>query len=127
MLGVSLGMAGQFDEAVSTLEGAAGRSGRHTLAVTCLAGVFGRWGKRPEAAALYRELTGRASHGYISAAHLAIAAEAAGLREEAVAYARRACEEREPPFLLWARHFPLFRSLDGDPRFAAILREMDSA
>jgi hypothetical protein len=35
--------------------------------------------------------------------------------------------EREPPFLLWARRFPLFRSLDGDPRFAAILREMDSA
>ena len=127
MLGVSLGMAGQFDEAISTLEGAAGRSGRHTLAVTCLAGVFGRWGKRPEAAALYREMTDRASHGYISAAHLAIAAEAAGLREEAIVYARRAWEEREPPFLLWARHFPLFRSLDGDPRFAAILREMDSA
>ena len=127
MLGVSLGTAGQFDEAISTLEGAAGRSGRHTLAVTCLAGVFGQWGKRPEAAALYRELTHRASRGYISAAHLAIAAEAAGLREEAVASARRAWEEREPPFILWARRFPQFRSLHADPRFAAILHEMDSA
>jgi serine/threonine-protein kinase len=126
MLGVSLGTAGQFEEAVSTLEGAAARSGRHTLAVTCLAGVFGQWGKRSEAASLHRELIDRASRGYISAAHLAIAAEAAGLREEAVAYARRAWEEREPPFILWARHFPQFRSLDADPRFTAILHEMDA-
>lgn len=127
MLGVSLGTAGQFEEAVATLEGAARRSGRHTLALTCLAGVFGQWGKRSEAAAVHRELIDRASRGYISGAHLAIAAEAAGLREEAVTYARRAWEEREPPFILWARHFPQFRSLRADPRFAALLREMDTA
>src|SRR5215471_13067641 len=99
----------------------------HTLALTCLAGVFGQWGKRSEAAAVYRELTDRASRSYISATHLAIAAEAAGLREEAVASARRAWEEREPPFILWARHFPQFGPLRADPRFAAILHEMDSA
>jgi adenylate cyclase len=127
LLGVSLGTAGQFDEAVSTLEAAAEKSGRHTLAVTSLAGVYGQWGKRSEAAGLYRELTERASLGYISAAHLAIAAEAAGLREEAVAFARRAWEEREPPFILWARHFPQFRGLRSDPRFAAIVREMDAS
>jgi Flp pilus assembly protein TadD len=127
ILGVSLGTAGQFEEAVATLGNAAEMSKRHTLAVTCLAGVFGQWDKRSDAAALHRELLDRASRGYISAAHLAIAAEAAGLREEAVASARLAWEEREPPFILWARHFPQFRSLDADPRFAAILREMDSA
>jgi tetratricopeptide (TPR) repeat protein len=106
MLGVSLGTAGRFEEAVATLEGAAGMSGRHTLAITSLAGVFGQWGKRPHAAALHRELTDRASRGYISAAHLAITAEAAGQREEAIAFARHAWDEREPPFILWARHFP---------------------
>ena len=125
-LGVSLGTAGRFEEAVSTLEAAAGMSGRHTLALTCLAGVFGQWGKSAKASALHRELMDSASRGYVSASHLALTAEAAGQREEAIAFARRAWDEREPPFILWARHFPQYRALHSDPRFAAILREMDS-
>jgi TolB-like protein/Tfp pilus assembly protein PilF len=125
-LGVSLGTARQFEEAVSTLESAAEMSGRHTLAVTCLAGVLGHWGKVSEAAALHREVVDRASRGYIPAAHLAITAESAGQSEQAMAFARRAWDEREPPFILWARHFPQYRTLRLDPRFAAILREMDS-
>ena len=126
MLGVSLGTAGRFEEAVSTLESAARMSRRHTLALTCLAGVFGQWDKRQEASALHRELMDRALRGYVSATYLALTAEAAGQREEALAFARRAWDEREPPFILHARHFPEFRTLHSDPRFAAILREMDS-
>ena len=42
-LGISLGTAGRFEEAVSTLEAAASMSGRHSLALTALAGVFGQW------------------------------------------------------------------------------------
>ena len=43
-LGVSLRTAGRFEEAVSTLETAAGMSGRHSRALSSLAGVFGQWG-----------------------------------------------------------------------------------
>jgi TolB-like protein/Tfp pilus assembly protein PilF/predicted Ser/Thr protein kinase len=125
-LGVSLGTAGRFEEAVSTLEASAEMSGRHTLALTCLAGVFGHWGKPGEARALHLELMDGASRGYVPASHLALTAEAAGQREEAIAFARRAWDEREPPFILWARQFPQYRTLHSDPRFAAILREMDS-
>jgi TolB-like protein/Tfp pilus assembly protein PilF len=124
-LGISLGMAGRFEEAVSTLEAAAGMSGRHPLALTALAGVFGQRGKPAEARVLHRELMDRASRGYVSASHLALTAEAAGEREQAMAFARRAWDEREPPFILWARHFPQYRTLHSDPRFAAILREMN--
>ncbi len=42
-----------------------------------------------------------------------------------MAFARRAWDEREPTFILHARHFPEFRTLHSDPRFAAILREMN--
>ena len=125
-LGIALGMAGRFDEAVSALEAAARMSGRHSLALTALAGVFGLRGESAEALTLHRELIDRASRGYVSPTHLALTAEAAGQHEEAIAFARRAWDDREPSFILWARHFPPYRALHSDPRFAAILREMDS-
>ena len=124
-LGIALGMAGRSTEAVSTLEAAAEMSGRHSLALTGLAGVFGQGGKRAEALALHRELMDRASRSYVSPSHLALTAEAAGQHEEAMAFARRAWDDREPSFILWARHFPQYRTLHSDPRFAAILREMN--
>jgi len=125
-LGVALGMSGRFVEAISTLETAARMSGRHALALVALAGVCGQWGKRSEASALHRELMDRASRGYVSATHLALTAEASGQHEEAMAFVRRAWDEREPSFILWGRHFPPYRALHSDPRFVAILREMDS-
>ena len=124
--GIALGMDGRFEEAVSTLEVAAAVSGRHSLALTGLAGVFRECGKPAAALALHRELMERASRGYVSASHLALTAEAAGQHEDAMAFARRAWDEREPSFILWARHFPPYRSLHSDPRFAAMLCEMDT-
>ena len=126
-LGVSLGTAGRCAEAVSAFEVAAGMSGRHALALTGLAGVFGQWGKPSEASALHRELLERSSRTYVALTHLVLTAEAAGHHEEAVAFARRAWDEREPSFILWARHFPPYRALHSDPRFAAILREMNES
>ena len=76
---------------------------------------------------MHRELLERASQSYVPSTHLALTADAAGQRDEAMAFVGRAWEDREPPFLLWGRHFPLYRTLHSDPRFAAILREMDSA
>jgi len=125
-LGIALGLNGRFEEAVSTLEAAARMSMRHPLALTGLAWVFGQAGMPAEALAIHRELLERASVAYVSPTHLALTAEAAGQREEAMAFARRAWDEREPSFILWARHFPPYRRLHSDQRFAAILREMDS-
>ena len=125
-LGIALGLNGRFEEAVSTLEAAARMSRRHPLALTGLAWVFGQAGIPAKALAIHRELMDRAPVAYVSPTHLALTADAAGQREEAMAFARRAWDEREPSFILWARHFPPYRTLHSDPRFAAILREMDS-
>ena len=120
------GMAGRLDEAVSTLETAAEMSGRHQLSLTGLAGVFGQGGELAEALALHRELTDLASRSYVSPSHLAVSAEAAGQREQAMAFARVVLGTNASRLSsLWARHFPQYRSLHADPRFAAILREMD--
>jgi TolB-like protein/Tfp pilus assembly protein PilF/predicted Ser/Thr protein kinase len=125
VLGVSLRTAGRFEEAASILEAAADMSGRHSRALTSLAGVFGEWGKAAEANALHRELMDRASRAYVPLTYLAHSAEAAGQHEEAMVLLRRAWDEREPVFILHARHFPELRNLHWDPRFAQILREMD--
>ena len=124
-MGVSLGTGGRFEEAISTLETAAEMSAGHVRALSSLAVVFGQWRKLSEANALHRELLQRAARVYVPLAHLVLTAEAAGQHEEALAFARRAWDERETPFILWARHFPDFRTLRSDPRFTAILREMN--
>jgi TolB-like protein/Tfp pilus assembly protein PilF len=123
--GVALRTAGRCDEAVAILESAAAISGRHSRALSSLAGAFGHWGKRAEASALYRELLDQSTRGYVCFTYQALAAEAAGERDEALALSRRAWEEREPPFFLHTRYLPEFETLRADPRFTAILQEMD--
>jgi len=125
-LGVSLRMGRQFGEAVSILEKAAAMSNRHARALASLAGVFGAWGRPSEAAELFRELNESSTRSFVPATYLALAAEGAGRHEEALALAQRAGKDREPTFILHARYFPEFRALHSDPRFAAILSEMDS-
>jgi len=123
--GISLGLVGRLDEAISLLEAAAEMSNRHTLALTALAGVFGQAGKPMDARTLHRELLDRAPRQYASPSHLALTAEAAGERGAALAFARRAWDDRDPNFILWARHFPHYRTLHADPQFVAILHEMN--
>jgi len=53
-------------------------------------------------------------------------AQAAGHRDLAIQYAERAWAELDTTFILFARHHPLWRSIRSDPRFQAILREMDT-
>jgi TolB-like protein/Tfp pilus assembly protein PilF/tRNA A-37 threonylcarbamoyl transferase component Bud32 len=125
-LGVSLRMGGQFAEAVSILEKASAMSSRHVRALASLAAVFGAWGRRSEAARLFGELRERSGRSFVPATYLALAAEGAGQHEAALALAQQAGKDREPTFILHARYFPEFRAFHSDPRFAAILREMDA-
>ena len=126
MLGHAQIEAERYEEAIATLEDAAAMSRRHPFAVTTMAVAFGRCGKPEAAETLLRELTERAEHSYVPANQLIAPAEAVGRRDLAIQYAERAWAEREPPFILFARYFPEWRSIRSDPRFQAILREMDA-
>jgi adenylate cyclase len=126
VFGTFLSEAGRYEEAVSTFHYAADMSERHAYALVGMAVAYGRWGRREAALSVLRELTERAQRTYVSAAHLLWAAEAAGDRDLAIQYAERAWADREPPFTLFARHFPDYRTLHSDPRFAAILEEMNA-
>lgn len=117
--------AGRYEEAIATLERAAEMGGRHPIAISSMACAFGRWGKADAAETLLRELTARAERTYTANTQLIGPADAAGHRDLAIRYAERAWAEREPPFILFARHSHELRGIRTDPRFQAILREMD--
>jgi TolB-like protein/Flp pilus assembly protein TadD len=126
-LGMGLLFAGRLDEAESVLEEAAAMSGRHHFAIVTLAMRHARNGTPDRARALHAELVARAATGFIPATQLILSADAAGDREEALAYARKALDDREPPFILLTRHWPEFAGLRQDPRFAALLDELEAS
>ena len=108
-----------------SLEHAAAMSGRHPYGLTSTAVAFGRHGKIESAETVLRELNERGRRSYVPATQFIGPLDAAGRRDLAIQYAERAWAEREPPFILFARHFPEMRAIRSDPRFQAILREMD--
>lgn len=124
--GRTLNEAGRYDEALEVLEQAMAIGGRHPYAVSSIARTCRHQGRIDAAEERFQELVARAGREYLPNAVLIIPAEAAGHRDLAIQYAERAWAEREPPFILLARHYPEYREIRSDPRFQAILREMDA-
>jgi hypothetical protein len=76
------------------------KTGSALKAKAALAMTYADWGKPAEAKALYAELVARAAREYIQPSQLAIAAAAAGERENAVDYVREAYEIRDPMLII---------------------------
>ncbi len=125
-LAMSLSSGNRFEEAVAVFEEAAAMSAGHPFAIGSLAMALARWGKPSEARNLHQALMDRASLGYIPLFPMALTAAAAGEHEQALDFAERAWQEREPGFLLYARHFTDYGWFRQQPRFTAILRELDA-
>ena len=125
ILGETLALAGRTDEAVAVYHEAAGMTDS-PVALSGLAFAHAQAGRTADAARIHEELTARAGERYVPFVLLASTAAAAGRHDEAIALARHAWDHREPTFKLWARHFHELRTLRTDPRFDAILRELDA-
>jgi tetratricopeptide (TPR) repeat protein len=118
--------AGRFEEAIGLLETTPIESA-NALELVSLAIAYQAAGRAAEAAAIHEAVLARTSVGYVPYAFRALTAAAVGRQDEAIASARAGWEDREPPFVLLARHHLQWRPLHADPRFQAILREMDAA
>lgn len=105
---------------------AADMSRRHPFSVSGLATIHARRGRLDLATTCHEELLERAATTYVPLTQLVLTADMAGRRDEAIELARRALADREPPFVLFARHFADFASIRRDPRFAAIVGELDA-
>ena len=84
----------------------------------------GTSGRPEDALAVHEELTARATGGYVAPAFLALTAAAAGLDDDALAFAAQAWATRDP-FLYLARYYPDYEWHRRQPEFQAILKEMD--
>ena len=119
--------AGRFAESVAAGQAALAVSGRHPWALGSLAATYADWGKMSEARAVHGELMARTAREYVQPTVLAWSAAVAGESDDAVAFARRAYEGRDPLLVIFAKHFPDFGRLREDPRVAEILVAMGLA
>jgi TolB-like protein/Tfp pilus assembly protein PilF len=124
-LSVVLVEAGRFDQAIALLETIPVESAG-ALELVSLAFAYQCAGRAADTAAVHEAMLARSAVRYVPHAFRALTASAVGRQDEAITSARAAWEDREPPFLIFARHFPQWRPLHADPRFQAILREMEA-
>jgi TolB-like protein/Flp pilus assembly protein TadD len=114
----------RFEEAVVVGETALAMSGRHPWAMATLASTLATWGRREDAQAVYAELVARAKRNYVQPSELAIAASAAGMRDEAIAHAHAAVSTRDPGRLKFSKYWPWSLRLRQDPRFQELISEV---
>ena len=113
-LGMVLVEAGRIDEAITLLETAPAESA-NTLELVSLAFAYQRAGRAADAAAIHEALFARSAARYVPHAFLALSAAAAGRQDDAIAYAQAAWEDREPPFILFARRLSAVASAPRGP------------
>lgn len=123
-LAVALECSGQYEEASAVAERALAISGRHCWALTTLASIYAAWGKPDNARAVYHELEARRAREYIQPVMLAIAAEAVGETDQAIAFAQQALRERDPLFVMLTRSWPQFAKLRKDSRFFDVVSQL---
>ena len=123
-LAVSLEGSEDHEAAATSAQRAIAMSGRHNWALTTLASIYNGWNKPERARAVFAELEARSVSEYIQPGMMAIAADAAGNREQAIVLAQQAVDIRDPLFIMTARYWPQYRNLRTDVRFLDVVRQL---
>ncbi len=111
-------------EAIDVLERAVALSGREGLSLAFLAFGYGQAGRVDDVNRVVAELETARADGQASAYHLALAHVGAGRTRETLDWLEEAVAQRDSFFA--TTHFSfVFDGLREEPRFEALLREMD--
>jgi tetratricopeptide (TPR) repeat protein len=109
-------------EALELLPGLLPRYGRHPWLLMALTAAYDRVDLAEEASAAYQELFARSKTEYVQPAVLAIAAEHARQRADALAHLRRAVEIRDAVLGAFALHSPAMAKLRREaPEFPDVI------
>ena len=103
------------------------RYGRHPWLMMGLTAAYDRAGSPDRAKAVYLELEARSRTEYVQPSVLAVSAEHAGRRGEALAFLRRAVEMRDPVLTAFAWYSPPMAKLRSAPEFSGIIAAIGRA
>ena len=114
----------QYEDAAAVCERALAMSGRHSWALSTLVLIYAAWGKPDNARAAYRELEARSAREFVQPSMLAPAAAAIGDMDQAIAFAQRALDEKDPLLVMLARTWPTYNQLRTEARFLQIVNRL---
>jgi tetratricopeptide (TPR) repeat protein len=120
----ALAFGGRPREALDILPGLLPRSGRHPWLMMALAAAYDGLNLGEQADAVYLELLARSRTEYVQPAVLAIAAEHAGRRSEALDLLREAVEVRDPVLGAFALYSPPMAKLRTAPEFWDVIARL---
>jgi serine/threonine-protein kinase len=115
--------SGRYRESISAAHTAIHLSGGHQWTVADLGLSYAKAGRMKDAASLYNELVERSESEYVQQSILAPLAAAVGERDAALHHLERAVEDNDT-HLIFAKTWPDYDPLRGDPRFDDVLRQM---
>jgi serine/threonine-protein kinase len=122
-LGIAYVLQGKPDDAITWLEQAVALGHRHPSVQGTLGYAYASAGKQAESLRVVQALTAIAPGRFGFALPIARAFAALGEADQAIAWLRKACDERDP-FVIWLNVDHTFDCLRPDPRFTQILGEM---
>jgi eukaryotic-like serine/threonine-protein kinase len=120
----AVAFCGNASEMVNEIPPLLSRYGRHPWLMMALSATYRRAGLSNRADAVFAELNARSQIDYVQPTVLAITAEWAGRRQEALAFLRRAVETRDPALV--AFQSPHMSSLRTAPEFPEIFAGLRS-
>ena len=104
ILSLAYQTSGRLAEAIAAGHGALTVSGRHSWALASMTSAYAELGRTSDARRLYDELVAQTTDRYVQGSVLGCAAAALGMKDEAVAYAERALQERDQFLFLTIKH-----------------------
>ena len=123
VLGLTLTMNEQHDEAERVLREATGLPGAGTYTQVTLAYALARAGKREYSETVAAELETKRAHDYVSPVELATLYIGLGDNQRALDWAERAYDERRG-WMAYLNVHPILDPLRGEPRFQSLVKKM---
>jgi TolB-like protein/Tfp pilus assembly protein PilF/predicted Ser/Thr protein kinase len=125
-LASALAYDGRYDEALGAAERLVQFYGSWPVTLAALGEAYAMAGRIEDARRILNEVKGFAQRAYVSANALVALHARLGDNDEAIEWIQKSIDQRDP-FILFLKMYPACDGLHSDPRYPALLRQMNLA